>query len=388
MKRLCWLRTYRSWAIENIIQEEVLNSDNLYNISNGHSALLDNPISNSPFRDYQHYATPKQPNELPDGGTDAQGNATYLSDERSHLKISENLWKRTYLKIGRIFDNSTVNTITSSSFELKGTLFSTKSNSYHVGQWILVDSTSQNRRTIFQIIEIKTDYENAVRLTVRGGRGYDEAYGTEDHENNPTYFLNFLKDDFIYDIGRAKRTRPFASSELLKNTGGKGYIGAYTFSRSFIDAESLDNNGRVGKLAWLGINGLSRGAHFKKQVITLNHDSSSDEAAGAFGFAIASIVLSGDTATITTDNNHGLVSGDRVSITGSTNFNKSGPINKTGDKTFTLFHVDFTGAANESTGTALWNRDARGYPQNIITKDETLDQQNFIFFSGAQCQPD
>ena len=375
-------------ASENIIQEEVLNSDNLYNISNGHSALLDNPISNSPFRDYQHYATPKQPNELPDGGTDAQGNATYLSDERSHLKISENLWKRTYLKIGRIFDNSTINTITSSSFELKGTLFSTKSNSYHVGQWILVDSTSQNRRTIFQIIEIKTDYENAVRLTVRGGRGYDEAYGTEDHENNPTYFLNFLKDDFIYDIGRAKRTRPFASSELLKNTGGKGYIGAYTFSRSFIDAESLDNNGRVGKLAWLGINGLSRGAHFKKQVITLNHDSSSDEAAGAFGFAIASIVLSGDTATITTDNNHGLVSGDRVSITGSTNFNKSGPINKTGDKTFTLFHVDFTGAANESTGTALWNRDARGYPQNIITKDETLDQQNFIFFSGAQCQPD
>ena len=53
-----------------------------------------------------------------------------------------------------------------------------------------------------------------------------------------------------------------------------------------------------------------------------------------------------------------------------------------------MFHVDFASLSDEATGNALWNHYAIGYPHEIITKDESLDQQNFVLFSSAPATHD
>ena len=382
------------------VQKEIGNSNDIYNISSGNAMLIKDNYDNGTGSQYRdHTITFQKYTPYPANGTDGDGvNPAYSGYENSinrYGRLAESNFKRTYSLIATL----------SSSVEIFSNYFFTKiNNNFWPGQLVLTVRKSDDKKLLSKVLEIikfpdaNPSYQKVIVDWASGQDG--TASGAQNWPNSFDY------GDEVYDASRMKYTKPNAYSDLLRNNSGKGYLGAYIFSQN--NDNTPLNTGKVGRMAWEGFNGPSWLSK-KRGVVKLTYASSSEEEAGAWGHAITSITRSNDTITVTTYTAHGLNSGDGVIISGSNAYSNTAssegfPVNKISSTQFSVFndgnvHSSYSGRAYSDdladgstpgtetysgTNYAVWFRRLKGLPSTVITKDESLDGQNFIYHNSVQ----
>jgi len=377
-----WEREGYEDSSGNIVEKEIDNDNDLYNISAGDAMIFGTNYESGGGSQFRGRVLSMQKDAtFPANGTDSDNNPAYsseTSDNLRYIRLAESNYKRSYNKVATLTNGMD---ITDNDGEY---LFMTLTKSIWIGQFIIILRKEDTKKLFCQVrdIEIFDDYQKVYLI-------FGNIDGTFEANDGNFGITSFNHGDEVYDASRMEYTKPIASSELLKNNSGKGYLGAYQYALA--RTYNFWNNGSFGSMAWSGYDGASPNLSWKRATASLAFESDSEEEAGAYGRAITSITRSGNTITVTTNTAHGLSSGDAVTIYGSTNYNHDAgalTINKVNNTSFTAFRSDFSSGSpgNEtysSSNYAVYYRYLRGLPSTVITKDESLDGENFIYHNSV-----
>ena len=199
----------------------------------------------------------------------------------------------------------------------------------------------------------------------------------------------------VSHISSSMYSRPNASSDLLSNNGGGGFLGAFTLCQSIGDYNAVKKHGVGGVIPWLGLKSFGDyEIERKKSIVTLTQDD--NETPGVYGKTVTQIAISGSAATVTPEYNHGFSVGERVAIQGTSSLNFSPTYGSVAgefiatvpsDTTFTLENSFFNGKSTEgdttaAIGTVVYKR--KGLPGIVTTKDESLDNTNWVYFNSIE----
>ena len=380
------------------IQKEIGNSNDIYNISAGNAMLIQSNYDDGTGSQYRdHTITFQQYVPYVANGTDANGGDSYAGYETSlkrFVRLAESNFKRSFNIATTL--SSSVNLVNQGA---PNYLFTPLNNNIWVGQLLLIVRENDDKKLLAKVLDIEKfphDSSPYQKNYISWEAGED---GTASGASSWATSFNF--GDRVYDASRMQYTKPSASSDLLRNNSGKGYLGAYIFSQAPYATQFP--TGKAGRMAWEGYNGASWLSK-KRGVVKLAFASNSEEEAGAWGYAITQITRNSDTITVTTKSAHGLSSGEGVIISGSANYSNTSssegfPVNVTSSTTFTVFndgnvHSSYSGPAYSAGGAgtetysgtnyAVWFHKLKGLPSTVITKDESLDGQNFIYHNSVQ----
>ena len=377
-----WEREGYENSLGAVVEKEINNDNDLYNISSGNSMVTESYYESGTGSQFRAKTFDMQKDApFSASGTDTDTGIAYpneVGNNARYIRLAESNYKRSYNRVA---------TLTTNNFDITGNnehyIYTTVTTGIWIGQFIMLLRKEDNKKLFCRVRDIHT------------GEGYLKVYvlfsnidGTFADTDGNFAITSFDQGDEVYDASRMQYTKPSASSELLRNNSGKGYLGAYNYAnaRSFTPT----SQGAFGGMAWFGYDAASSLSK-QRSTVSLAFESDSEEEAGAYGRAITSITRDSNTITVTTNAAHGLSSGDAVNIYGSTNYNNDGKgltINKVNNTSFTAFRSDFSSGSpgNEtysSSDYAIYQRTLRGLPSTVITKDESLDGENFIYHNSV-----
>ena len=194
-------------------------------------------------------------------------------------------------------------------------------------------------------------------------------------------------------------TKPSASTDLITNNAGGGFMGAYTLGDAY-DGAYLEGkqDDLYGTRPWIGVDAIGRlgKKNTGKMIVEYNYDTTQTPAMP--GISISQVVVNGTVATITTAVAHGFSDGDRVAVysnDGAFDYHPEYDVDKSGisvsNTTTFAMNKNHWGDVTNGTYTdklAVAVEYKLGLPVKLSTKDETLDNTNWISFLSPHAQSD